>query len=349
MASGGTGEFMKETRRIVVAGAGSIGCFVGGMLAAAGLPVAFLARRRIIDEISTHGLRLTTLEGIDKRIASGGVVISDDPSILGEAAIILVCVKSADTAAIAATIAAHAPPDAIVVSLQNGVANAAVLERHLAGQPVLPGMVPFNVVTMGKGRFHRATSGHLVIAADAAGTAARLSVPDLGVQSATDMVDRQWGKLLLNLNNALNALSGLPLREELSQRSWRALLADQIAEALAVLKTAGIKPVATTPLPASLIPFVLRLPDWAFRLVAGSMIRIDPQARSSMWEDLQRGRRTEIDYLQGAVLELAHRQKCAAPLSTRVIALVKAAEDGRGSLSLSPDEVRRGLADDGGG
>lgn len=342
VASGRNGGFMRGSRRIVVAGAGSIGCFVGGMLAAAGRPVTLLARRRIIDEITAHGLRATTLEGIDKRVSPGAIAMSEDPSVLRDADIVLVCVKSTDTAAMGAIIAAHAPPDAIIVSLQNGVSNVEVLEAHAAGQKVLAGMVPFNVVAMGKGRFHRATSGDIVIAHDEAATAARLSVPDLKVQAAADITDLQWGKLLLNLNNALNALSGLPLRQQLSQRRWRCLLADQITEALRVLAAAGIKPAAMTPLPTSFIPFVLRLPDWAFRLVAGSMIRIDPQARSSMWEDLQRGRATEVDYLQGAVLDLARQHRCAAPLSARIVALIKATEGGRNPPAMTPEEVSLG-------
>jgi 2-dehydropantoate 2-reductase len=343
VATGRTRDFMTASRRIVVAGAGSIGCFVGGMLAAAGLPVALLARRRIVEEISAYGLRVTTLEGIDKRVSPGALFMSEDPSVLRDAGIVLVCVKSADTAAMGAIIAAHAPPDAVIVSLQNGVANTGVLQALAAGQRVLAGMVPFNVVAMGKGRFHRATSGDIVIAGDEAATAARLSVPDLKVQTAADMTGLQWGKLLLNLNNALNALSGLPLRQQLSQRRWRCLLADQIAEALMVLTAAGVEPAAMTPLPPSFIPFVLRLPDWAFRIVAGSMIRIDPQARSSMWEDLQRGRRTEIDYLQGAVLDLARQHTCAAPLSSRILTLIKAAEGARHARAMTPDDIRRGL------
>lgn len=333
---------MRGSRRIVVAGAGSVGCFVGGMLAAEGLPVALLARRRIIDEISASGLRVTTLEGVDKRVSPGAIEMSEDPSVLREAGIVLVCVKSADTSAMGAIIATHAPPDAVIVSLQNGVTNVGVLEAQAAGRKVLAGMVPFNVVALGKGRFHRATSGDIVIARDEAGTATRLSVPDLKVQAAADMTGLQWGKLLLNLNNALNALSGLPLRQQLSQRRWRCLLADQIAEALRVLAAAGIKPATMTPLSPSFIPFVLRLPDWAFRLVAGAMIRIDPQARSSMWEDMQRGRPTEVDYLQGAVLGFARRYKCAAPLSARIVALIKAAEGRRELPAMVPDEIRRG-------
>ena len=119
----------------------------------------------------------------------------------------------------------------------------------------------------------------------------------------------QWGKLLLNLNNALNALSGLPLATQLADRRWRLLLAAQIEEALAVLKAAGIAPARIEGVPPRLIPSILRLPDWLFRLVARRMLAIDPAARSSMWEDLAARRPTEIDYLQGAILALADKAR----------------------------------------
>jgi 2-dehydropantoate 2-reductase len=334
---------MNETRPIVVAGAGSIGCFVGGVFAAAGRRVGFLARPRVMAEINANGLRLTSFEGLERRLPASAIAMSGDAAILRDAGVVLVCVKSADTAAMAATIAAHAPPDAIIVSLQNGIANVAVLKAHLGRHTVLAGMVPFNVVAMGEGRFHRSTSGDIILEKDDAATAERLSVPDLRLRSSADIAGIQWGKLLVNLNNALNALSNLPLREQLSRRPWRTLFADQMAEALNAMTAEGIRPVSTTPLPASWTPHILRLPDWAFRLIAGPMVKIDPEARSSMWEDLQRGRLTEIDYLQGAIIEIAQLRGLAVPLSSRVVVLVKAAETQRqGSPGLTPDQIRTG-------
>src|SRR6185436_7855872 len=99
------------------------------------------------------------------------------------------------------------------------------------------------------GHFRKATSGEIVLEQDAR-TAAALTVPGLAVRPSGDMAGVQWGKLLLNLNNAINALSGLPLRAQLSQRAWRKLIADQIAEALLATRAAGLAP-ATPPLPAA--------------------------------------------------------------------------------------------------
>jgi 2-dehydropantoate 2-reductase len=332
---------MVTDKPIGVVGAGSIGCFVGGMLALAGRRVTLLPRPRVIQEIEANGLRLTSFEGLEQDIASNALTLSGDPQTLGDLGVVLVTVKSPDTAEIADLIARHAPADAVIVSLQNGVSNAAVLRERLPGRRVLAGMVPFNVIASGPGRFHRATSGDIVIEQDAAGTADRLSVPGLKMRATDNIASVQWGKLLLNLNNALNALADLPLRQQLAQRSWRILFADQMAEGLAAIAAERIKPVSSTPIPPGWMPHLLRLPDVLFAMLLGGAMKIDSGARSSMWEDLQRGRRTEIDYLQGVITGIADRHGLKAPLSRRIVALIKSAEaSGKGSPGLTPDQIR---------
>ena len=332
---------MIHGKPIGIAGAGSIGCFVGGMSALAGRRVALLARPRVIGEIESHGLRLTSFEGLDQTIASSLLTLSEDPSIFSDVGAVLVTVKSADTPEIAGLIAKHAPPDAVIVSLQNGVGNVPVLRQHLPGRRVLAAMVPFNVIAAGDGRYHRATSGDIVIEQDEAHTADQLSVPGLKLRATADIAGVQWGKLLLNLNNALNALADIPLRQQLAQRAWRRLFADQMAEGLAAIRADGIKPVSSTPIPAGLMPHLLRLPDAVFGVLLGGTVKIDPRARSSMWEDLQRGRATEIDYLQGVITEIADRRGLKVPLSRRIVALIKNAEiSGKGAPKLTPEQIR---------
>jgi 2-dehydropantoate 2-reductase len=332
---------MIHGKPIGIAGAGSIGCFVGGMSALAGRRVALLARPRVIGEIESHGLRLTSFEGLDRTIASSLLTLSEDPSIFSDVGAVLVTVKSADTPEIAGLIAKHAPPDAVIVSLQNGVGNVPVLRQRLPGRRVLAAMVPFNVIAAGEGRYHRATSGDIVIEQDEAHTADQLSVPGLKLRATADIAGVQWGKLLLNLNNALNALADIPLRQQLAQRAWRRLFADQMAEGLAAIRADGIKPVSSTPIPAGLMPHMLRLPDAVFGVLLGGTVKIDPRARSSMWEDLQRGRATEIDYLQGVITEIADRHGLKVPLSRRIVALIKNAEiSGKGAPKLAPEQIR---------
>lgn len=330
-------------KTIVIAGAGSIGCYVGGCLALAGRKVVFLARPRIAEALLGGGLRVTDLDGRDRSVRPVSVT-ADPAAALGNADVVLVTVKNGATEEMAALIAAHASSDVVVVSLQNGVGNADRLRTGLGSRPVLAGMVPFNVVQSAEGALplhvHRASDGKVMIEDGMAGLAGLLDVEGLAVETHADIKAVQWGKLLINLNNALVALSGLPLASELADRRWRMILAGQIDEALAAMKASGIAPARIGGLRPGLLPKLLRLPDWLFRLVARRMLAIDPQARSSMWDDLQRGRPTEIGDLQGTVLSLAEKAGTPAPLLNRVTALVRQAErEKRGSPGLTPEAV----------
>jgi len=332
--------------RIVVAGAGSIGCYVGGCLALAGRRVTLLLRPILANEIALYGVRISDLDGFEAVLAANAFELSSDPQYaLGAGQVLLVTVKSAATAEMAELIAQYAPPDTIVVSLQNGIGNMQALAAHLGrAHTIVAGMVPFNVVQVrNQGQaphFHRATSGTMLIDAGMGGLRDVLNVSGAPVEEHRNMTAVLWGKLILNLNNALNALGGMPLAKQLADRRWRRLLAAQIDVALTVLRATGIRPGAVEGVPPWAIPLILRLPDWLFRLVARRMLAIDPQARSSMWEDLLQGRITEVDYLQGAVLTLAKRIGTITPMTERIVRLIKEAEKARaGSPGLQPCDI----------
>jgi 2-dehydropantoate 2-reductase len=316
--------------KIAVFGAGSIGAYVGGVLLASGADVTLIGRARMRERIARHGLTLTDLNGHTSQLRPDQVPYTEDPAALSEAELILVTVKSADTAAAAKLIQTHARPSALVLSLQNGIGNADTLREFLPGAKVLAGMVPFNVVQLPEGRLHRGTEGEIAVQASPLWSVwhAAFQAGHVPLIEHADFAAVQWGKLLLNLNNPVNALSGLPLKTELSQRDYRRCFALLIDEALVVLRAAGIRPAKVARVGPRLLPPLLRLPDLLFTRVAAAMLRIDPQARSSMWEDLQAGRRTEVDYLNGAVLKLAQSVGQDAPVNRRMVALVRAAEAG---------------------
>ncbi|OAN85796.1 2-dehydropantoate 2-reductase [Sulfitobacter geojensis] len=331
---------------IVVAGAGSIGCFVGGLLAASGRNVTLLARPRIAAEIRAHGLTLTDLDGMAVRVSADAIGISTDPAILAGADMVLVTVKSRDTDAIGTVINTHAPRSAQVISLQNGVSNGTALRSVLPARDVRAGMVPFNVVPMGQGCYHRAVEGDIVIEAGPGALGSILAVPGLACLESREIENVQWGKFLMNLNNALNALSGLPIKAQLKDREWRKLMADQWAEALRVIHRNGIRPVSSTPVSVSVIPWVLRLPTGLFTRVASAMFKIDPQARTSMSYDLMERRPTEIAALQGVVVEMGRMSGIATPINAMVMDVVNTAElAGEGLPNLTPKALRRELAE----
>ena len=122
-----------------------------------------------------------------------------------------------------------------------------------------------------------------------------------------------WGKLMLNLNNALNALSGVPLATQLADRRWRLLLASQIDEALAVLKAAQIRPARIEGVPPRRDPAHPAPAELAVSARGAAHAGDRPRSALLHVGGFARGRATEIDYLQGAILALAEKDGVATP------------------------------------
>ncbi len=310
---------------VAVMGAGSVGCYVGGRLQAAGAQVHFVGRPRVLAALREHGLSLSDLDGGQATLPASELYLSEAPT---PAALVLLCVKSGATAEAAAALARVLAPGTPVVSLQNGVSNADVAARAAPGLTWLAGMVPFNVAELGPGRYHRGTTGALAVQDH---PALHVWLPvfaaaGLPLELHADLRAAQWAKLLLNLNNPVNALSGLPLRAQLLDRDCRVVTAALQDEALTALAAAGITPARLSPVPPRWLPTLLRLPTPLFRRLAARLLRIDDKARSSMADDLARGRVTEVDALCGAVVRLAAEHGLPAPVNARLVQLLSVAQ-----------------------
>lgn len=315
---------------MAVLGAGAIGCFVGGLWLGAGLRVRFIGRERVRAEVAAHGLTLTDQDGGSRLVPADRIDYQIKPAALKQADIILLTVKSTGTQAAAREIARHARKDAAVISLQNGISNADTLRRLLPKREIVQAMAPYNVVRLGPGRWHRASWGDLT-AADHPVTRAlaeRIGDRPGRLKLTGDIAGVAWGKLLINLNNAINALSGLTILDQLRQRDYRRTLAAAMIETLGLLDAAGITPVATGPIPPKLLPHAIGAGDFVFNNLVLRVQKIDPAARSSMADDLAADRPTEIDYLNGEVVRLAASLGREAPVNAAIVALVKQAELG---------------------
>ena len=318
-----------ERPRVGVMGAGSIGCFVGGRLIDAGAEVVLVGRRRLGDEIAASGMSLIDLEHEPVTVAAERVRFETEPGALAGCDAVLCCVKSGQTAATASILDEVLGPKAAVVSLQNGVSNARVLRQRLGDRLVVAGIVGFNVVSKGGGVFHRGTTGPLMLGdgiAEIPAVLAALQATGLEIQTPADLERHQWTKLIINLNNAVSALSGAPSRELVLSPGYRRIVAALVGEALQVLSVASIKPAPLRGVPLRIMPAILRMPTPIVRLVTSRQMKFDPEARSSMWEDLERRRPTEVDHLNGEIVELADRAGVKAPLNRRIVELVHAAE-----------------------
>ncbi|HEX6741171.1 MAG TPA: 2-dehydropantoate 2-reductase [Sphingomicrobium sp.] len=328
--------------RVAILGAGSVGCFIGGCWQAAGVPISFIGRPRFAADIARHGLTVSDHSGWQRTLDDADY--RTDPLALGEADVIALCVKSGATGEAAREIAEYGREGALVISFQNGIRNFEVLSDTLGDRFELArGLVSYNVAYLGGGRFHKGVAGALW-ANDSARTRALAEAVGGGpaeLRLSRDMPGLAWGKLLINLNNAVNALSGRTLLEELQQRDYRRVVAASQREGLRLLDAAGITPAKLGAAKPRLLPRLIDSPDWLFRRVFLKKWKIDERARSSMADDLAAGRRTEVDYINGELVALAERLGLDAPVNRRIVELIRAAEAGKPPLS--PAELKRAV------
>ena len=297
-------------------GAGAVGGFFGARLARAGAAVTLIGRPPHVAAIGERGLELT----------SGGEVTlvpmaaSTDVAALADAEAVLVAVKSTDTDAVATSLAVVLAPDALIVSLQNGVDNAWRI-RERAAQPVVPAAVYVSAEMTGPGRLRHNGGGQLVVgrpmAADESAAMTRLDrlvglLAKAGVpcRRSDDIRVDLWTKLTANCAyNAISALTGLRYRHLTADAGVREVMGQVIDEIAAVARADGV-PVETDML------------HEAVRRIAEVM----PEALSSTAQDLQRGRRTEIDHLNGYVVRRGLALGVPTPVNRTLQALVSLAE-----------------------
>ena len=293
--------------KIAIMGAGAVGSYYGGLLARAGHQVVLIGRAAHADAVRHGGLRLQTTS-FDQTLA---LESGTEPQAVAGADWVLVCVKAGDTEAAAAAIAPHLRDGALVLSLQNGIDNAERLQSLLPRQRVQPVLVYAAVELASPGHVRHHGRGELVIGAgpDSAGIAQVFGGAGVPVEVLADIRSAQWSKLLVNCAyNALSAISRLPYGRMIQGPGIEQVMRDAVAECLAVARAEGVE------LPAD---------SWErVRALADAM----PTQQSSTAQDLARGRRSEIDQLNGHVVHRGEALGVPTPVNRTLHALVRLLE-----------------------
>ena len=300
-------------------GAGAVGGYYGGMLALAGVPVTLIGRSPLVDAVGQHGL---VIERADRRDVVP-VAASTDATAVATASVVLVCVKSPDTRAAAAALKPHLREDAVVVSLQNGVANADAIAAVL-DQVVLAAVVWVGAYMEGPGVVRHTGRGDLVLGvtrACASRTDATLRAREVAAmfesagvvcQVSDDVEAALWQKLAINCAfNAVSALGRARYGRMAREPAIRDLMEAAVLEALAVARASGI--------------------DLDQRAMLSSLWRTAEAMAtqySSTAQDILRGKPTEIDMLNGYVAQRGRELGVATPVNNALHALVRLREAG---------------------
>jgi 2-dehydropantoate 2-reductase len=315
MAGTATSPFIPTT--VAVIGAGAVGSYYGAKLARAGLDVTLVARPLHVAAVECDGLRVIE-RGAEWRAQ---VRASTDVQAAARADVVLVTVKTPDTTAAASALADSLSPHARIISLQNGVDNADRLAAVL-GNPIYAAVVYVGVQMAGPGRVRHTGRGDLVIGVPRAFAARGDGDGDLSAIAAMfekaaipcpvnpDIVAALWTKLILNCAfNAVSALGDSPYGRMAENAPVRGVMEEVVREAVAVARATGVAIDADGLVAAT----------WK---LAASM----PGQYSSTAQDMQRGKPTEIDALNGYVAERGAKLGVDAPVNRTLHALVKLRE-----------------------
>jgi 2-dehydropantoate 2-reductase len=301
--------------KIAVVGAGAVGGYFGGLLARAGAPVVMIGRPAFVEAVRENGLFLDTLHFQE----SVRVEASTELSAARGAEIVLFCVKTTDNAATARALAPLLTPGALVLSLQNGVDNVEQIGAA-AGIAALPAVVYVAASVPEPGRVKHVGRGDLVIGPPNETTervAALFSHANVPCRISQNIEGELWTKLIWNC--ALNAVSALGRAKygqvSRSADAWK-VVETAVYEVLAVARAANIHPPGLED-PKAALAGALK--------IATQMA----EALSSTAQDLNRGKRTEIDSLNGYVARRGAELGVPTPVNHTLYALVKLAE-GRG-------------------
>jgi 2-dehydropantoate 2-reductase len=298
---------MSSPLKVAVMGAGAVGCYFGGMLARAGHEVVLIARPQHAAAIQLDGLRMET-KTFDERVR---LAASTDPGVVQGAKLVLFCVKSTDTETAGAQMLPFLSRDALILTLQNGVDNADRLRTVLPKHEVAAAVVYVATEMAGPGHLKHHGRGELVIEPCSAGETVAQALIAAGVPTeiSGNVRGALWAKLILNCAyNAVSAITQLPYGKTVEGEGVRDVMRDVVAECLAVAKAEGVA------IPADVLGAVDKL--------AASM----PSQYASTAQDLARGKRTEIDYLNGLVVKRGEALGIATPANRVLWALVKLLE-----------------------
>lgn len=313
--------------KYAVIGLGAVGSIIGGYLAKTNENVVFVVKKNQVETIKKQGF---IIDG--NKITSDYIQVTDEFSALSDADVVFICVKAQDTEPVAHMIEKDLSKTAVLISLQNGVHNAQVLEE-ITKIKTLSGVVLFNAVYNTPGDATLTMKGGLLIEqnkerhAELSMMQKHFKTAGLKVQFVKDINAVLWSKLILNTQNAITALTGQTILESVKNRDSRVMIIATMKEARDIVKNAGVKLSTLPGVDPRRMILILRVFGGFSATLSAVFLKVKPEARNSMWQSLSRGKTTEIEYINGEIVRLAEQQKRKAPVNRKLVEMVKKVEE----------------------
>lgn len=321
----------------VVFGAGLIGGFVYGGLSGAGYNARLIGRQKTKAALA-NGLKLTDYLGNELSLPAPEFV---EPSSEAKVDYLWLSVKCTAVESALDEMAELISDNTIIVCCQNGFGSDRAVRERFKRNTVLGALIGYNVAEPADGHLHRSTEGVLYLQQHPTldSLVPKLNTNLFPCDSADDFVAYQWAKLQLNLANPVNALADIPVKAMLEQRGFRRIVVALQKELIAVTDAQGIELPKLTQLPPKMLPKVLNVPDFIFKILGQKMLTIDPTARLSMWWDMHNGKPTEIDYLNQSVVAAGKQTGVPTPFNERIVSLIHQVEHGELETGISADQL----------
>jgi 2-dehydropantoate 2-reductase len=321
--------------RIGVIGAGAIGGAISALLAKAGHEVEVTARGQNLKVIASGGIRLTGGWGTFTAEVTASETLTRAPTLA------IVATKAQD--ARAAILANAKLLDGIpVVVVQNGLEGIATTAPLLPRSDVLGALAMYASSLVGPGHINVGTTGTTYVGGGR-DLAARYAVGILNDAMPTELADNfdgaQWTKLIVNQVNALPAITGMSVQQVIANAQLRRILTRSMRENVSIGLASGIRFAPLQGLSATRLRLFLRAPLPLAESLPKLMARrmgATPNPGSTL-QSIRRGSKTEVDYLNGAVVAVAAGIGRTAPVNAAIVDLVHEVE--RTHEFLTPEQV----------
>jgi 2-dehydropantoate 2-reductase len=304
--------------RIAIVGSGGVGGYFGGRLAATGTDVTFLARGAHLEAMRTHGLRIDSPKG---NVHLANVKAESDPAAVGPVDVVFFAVKLYDTESALSLLPPLVGPGTVVVGFQNGVETVGTLTRAVGASHTAGGVSYVSAVIAEPGVIRHTAMDHLLFGMPDGSPSPQLESlleacrpAGFQVTLSRDITVDVWTKFVrISVFSAMTAVTRSPIGVIVNDPELLEMLKAAARETLAVAHAKGVQVSGTID-----------------EDVAVAYKALPPQAKASMLEDLERGRRIELPWLSGAVVRLGREVGVPTPIHAFISTVLKPYVDGRG-------------------